>query len=231
MLIPHRIRAITLDLDDTLWPIWPTIERAENLLQQWLAIHAPRAAALNASGHVMREIRAEMNTRRPDLAHDVGALRLEAIRALMDRAQEPAGLAEPAFEVFLAGRHEVQFFPDVLPALGFLAARYPLFSLTNGNADLARVGLAPYFVGGVSARDLGIGKPDPRIFLAAAQALGVQPQEVLHVGDDTVLDILGAQGVGMQTAWANRKEALWPHEGQAPHLEFANFSELCDALR
>ena len=44
-----RIRAITLDLDDTLWPIWPTITRAENVLQAWLADHAPATAALCAA--------------------------------------------------------------------------------------------------------------------------------------------------------------------------------------
>ena len=231
MLNPRRIRAITLDLDDTLWPIWPTIERAEAVLQQWLAIAAPNAAALNASGHVLREIRAEVNTRHPELAHDVGALRREAIRALLLRAGEDPGLTDAAFDIFLAQRHEVQFYPDVLPALEFLAQRYPLVSLTNGNADLARVGLASFFSGAVSARDFGTGKPDPRIFLAAAQMAGAEPHEVLHVGDDTVLDVLGAQGAGMQAAWANRKEALWPHEGSAPELEFASFSELCDALR
>ena len=43
---PDRVRAITLDLDDTLWPIWPTIARAEGALQQWLADNAPATAAM-----------------------------------------------------------------------------------------------------------------------------------------------------------------------------------------
>ena len=37
MLDLSRIRAITLDLDDTLWPVWPTIHRAEQVLSDWLA--------------------------------------------------------------------------------------------------------------------------------------------------------------------------------------------------
>ena len=41
-----RIRAITLDLDDTLWPVWPTIHRAEDVLRAWMDTHAQRAAAL-----------------------------------------------------------------------------------------------------------------------------------------------------------------------------------------
>ena len=44
-----RIRAITIDLDDTLWPIWPTITRAERVLLDWLTHHAPATATLFSS--------------------------------------------------------------------------------------------------------------------------------------------------------------------------------------
>jgi putative hydrolase of the HAD superfamily len=43
------IAAITLDLDDTLWPIEPVIARAEERLDAWLKIHCPRATAAWAS--------------------------------------------------------------------------------------------------------------------------------------------------------------------------------------
>lgn len=231
MLNLGRIRAISLDLDDTLWPIWPTIERAERALHEWLAVNAPMTAALFSSPQALREIRETMGQMRPDLRHDLGALRRESIRLALYRAGEDPLLAEPAFEVFLEQRHHVDLFPDVPPALEFLAQRYPLVSLTNGNAELSRVGLDRFFTAALSAREFGVGKPDPRIFHAAAGALGLTPGEVLHVGDDTVLDVLGARNAGMQTAWANRNEAMWPHEDQSPDFEFFSFSELCDALR
>lgn len=231
MLNLGRIRAISLDLDDTLWPIWPTIERAEKVLHAWLEIHAPMTAALFSSPEALREIRTTMGQMRPDLQHDLGALRRESIRLALYRAGEDPLLAEPAFELFLAERHNVNLFPDALPALEFLAGRFPLVSLTNGNADLARVGLGGFFRAAISAREFGVGKPDPRIFHAAAGALGLDPSQVLHVGDDTVLDVLGARNAGMQAAWANRNEAMWPHEGEAPEIEFYSFTELCDALR
>jgi putative hydrolase of the HAD superfamily len=44
-MIPARIRALTLDLDDTLWPVWPAIQRAEAALHGWLLRHAPATAA------------------------------------------------------------------------------------------------------------------------------------------------------------------------------------------
>jgi putative hydrolase of the HAD superfamily len=237
MLNLGKIRAISLDLDDTLWPIWPTIERAESALHAWLAQHAPATVAICATPAALRELRTHMAQQRPDLQHDMSWLRRESIRLALTRSGEDPALAEPAYEVFFEHRHQVDLYPDVLPALEFLSQRYPLVSLSNGNADLHRVGLAPFFRGAVSAQGFGTPKPDPRIFHAAASLAGVDPSQVLHVGDDTLLDVLGAQGAGMQAAWVNRAEATWPHGGQDgqdgpwPDLEFASFSQLCEALR
>ena len=52
-----RIAAISLDLDDTLWPIWPTIERAERVLHEWLLREAPKTASLLITPGVLRELR------------------------------------------------------------------------------------------------------------------------------------------------------------------------------
>ena len=97
-----RVRAITLDLDDTLWPIWPTIVRAEAVMQTWLAEHAPATAALCLQPGVLRGTRERMASERPDLAHDLSALRRETIRCLLLQAGDDPVLAEPAFEVFFA---------------------------------------------------------------------------------------------------------------------------------
>lgn len=229
MLNLKQIKAVSLDLDDTLWPIWPTIDRAEMVLHEWLVTNAPATGALYASPRALREVRDAMEVQRPDLAHDMTALRRESIRVALASAGDDPLLAGPAFDVFIAERHNVRFFPDALPAVEFLATRYPLVSITNGNAELSRVGLAPYFVASVAALKVGVSKPDARIFQVAAEAVGVQPHEVLHVGDDMVLDVLGARNAGMQTAWVNREQAAWAHV-EKPHLEVADLSGLVDAL-
>lgn len=230
MLDITKIRAISLDLDDTLWPIWPTIERAEKVLHDWLSEFAPMAAALFSSPSALREIRDEMATTRPDLKSDLSALRRESIRLALYRAGENPLLAEQAFEVFFAERQRVTLFADARPALEFLSARFPLVSVSNGNADLARVGLGPFFRASITAREFGVGKPDPRIFLAAAGALDMQPENVLHVGDDATLDALGALNAGMQAAWVNRADHLWPHEME-PHVTLASLIELCELFK
>jgi HAD superfamily hydrolase (TIGR01549 family) len=227
MLDIPRIRAITLDLDDTLWPVWPTIHRAEALLTDWLAQHAPATAALSNQPEVKKTVRAEINARHADRAHDLSFLRLESIRALLLQAGDPGHLAEPAFEVFFAERQRVDLFDDALPALAFWSQRYPVVALSNGNADVHRVGIGQHFHASVSAQSLGVAKPDLRIFVAGAEAAGVAPHEVLHIGDDAHADCVGALAAGMQVAWLNREGHDWSHGDTRPHLEVRDLHALC----
>ena len=230
MLDMTIIKAISLDLDDTLWPVWPVIERAEAALNTWLGRNAPMTAALFANPGARHDIREHIVRSRPELKHNLSAIRREAIRVALYRSQENPLLADEAFEVFFAARHEVTLFDDAVLALEFLSARYPVVALSNGNADIARIGLGPYFQAAISAQAFGVGKPDPRIFHAAAGAVNVQAHQVLHVGDDATLDVLGALNAGMQTAWVNRADHFWAHDA-LPHETVTNLTELCDLFR
>ena len=230
VLDPSRVKALTLDLDDTLWPIWPTIARAEQVLADWLAQHAPATAALGADRQTLRAVREQVGRERPDLAHDLSALRRESIRGLLRQAGDDPALAEPAFEVFFAERQRVELFEDALPALERLSARFPLVALSNGNADMHRVGIGAHFTAAISAREFGVAKPDVRIFHAAAAAAGVAPQAVLHIGDDAHLDGVGALNAGMQLAWVNRHGHPWDHAPLQPHITLSDLRVLCDAL-
>ncbi|WP_066271845.1 HAD family hydrolase [Hydrogenophaga palleronii] len=221
-----RIRAITIDLDDTLWPIWPIIARAEASLSTWLATHAPATAAQWGDPVALREVRNQMHTLRPDLAHDLSALRRESIRLVLQRAGDDPALAEAAFDVFFAERQRVELFEDALPTLEWLAQRYPVIALSNGNADVHRVGIGEHFKGALSAQLFGVGKPDPRIFHAAAEAAGVRAHEVLHIGDDAQLDVVGALGAGMQAAWLNRSGDAWELAPLQPHTTVADLHTL-----
>ena len=225
-----RIRAITMDLDDTLWPIWPTIARAEAVLQAWLDERAPATAALGRDKNTLREVRNQMATLRPDLAHDMSALRRESIRMLLNRAGDDPALAESAFDVFFAERHRVELFEDALPALQGLASRFPVVALSNGNANVHRVGLGEHFHAALSAQGLGVGKPDRRIFHAGAKAANVAPEAVLHIGDDAHLDGLGAIDAGMQFAWIRRDGQAWEHAPRQPHVTLSDLRVLCQML-
>ncbi len=230
MLDIKRIKAISLDLDDTLWPIWPTMERAEKKLHDWLSEHAPMTAAMFSSAATLRDLRNQVLISRPEFKNDLSAVRRESIRLALYRAKDNPLLAEAAYEVFFAARQQVDLYADALPALEYLSSRYPLVSLSNGNADLVRTGVSRFFRAGISAREFGKGKPDPSIFHAAAGAVEVQPAQVLHVGDDVMMDVLGALNADMQAVWVNRSDHPWPHAQKSP-ATVANLMQLCDLLR
>ena len=210
------LQALTLDLDDTLWPVWPAIHRAEAALQGWLREQAPATVAAHDAA-AMRVLREAVLRERPDWVHDLSALRQECIRRALAAAGDDPALAGPAFEVFFAERQRVDLFDDVLPALERLAARWPIVALSNGNADVNRVpGLGRWFHAAVSARDLGVGKPAPVIFAEACRRAGADPARTLHIGDDAALDVDGALDAGLQAAWVCRPSLRAPAAVASP---------------
>lgn len=222
------VKAITLDLDDTLWPIDCVIDRAEAILHAWLEEHAPGVAE-SLPPPSFAAYRRMLALELPAIAHDYTALRREALRrALRDHGADP-DLAATAMEVFLGARNEVEFFPDVLEALARLARRFRIVSLSNGNADLGRIGIDRYFAAVMSARIAGVAKPDARIFHAACARVDVPPDAVLHVGDDPDLDVRGALNAGVKSAWVNRHAKLWPGAPVAT-VEVCDLLALCDLL-
>lgn len=93
------------------------------------------------------------------------------------------------------------------------SASLPFGIVTNGSArqqrKLEHLGLDRLTECIFISEVFGAGKPEPAIFHAAASHLGVAPDACLFVGDHPVNDIVGAQKVGMQTAWLCRGET-WP---------------------
>jgi HAD superfamily hydrolase (TIGR01549 family) len=201
----RQVTALTLDLDDTLWPVRPPLVAAEKTLADWLLAHAPATARGMGPG-AMLALRAQVAAEHPEWAHDLSALRLETIRRALRLHGDDPLLAQAAFDAFFEARHRVAFYDDVLPALERLSARYRLIAVSNGNAEIARVGLGRFFAGSVSARSHGVAKPDASIFIAACAAANAAPHQVLHLGDDPALDIDGALAAGLHAGWISRPD-------------------------
>ena len=220
----QSIRAVTFDLDDTLWDIWPIIARAEQQLHDWLVAHYPRIperfTALN-----LRDLAAEIAEQQPQLAHDRTLLRKQALQ----RAARLAGYrrfeVDRAFAIFFAARNEIVFFEEVLPVLERLAQRYTLAALTNGNADIDRIGLSRLFDFSISAEQIGAAKPAAAMFQAACRKLDMAPSQIVHVGDDPEGDVLGAARAGLRTVWVNRNNRSWPG-GPPADAEIRTLEEL-----
>ena len=223
------VRAITLDLDDTIWPIAPVMIRAESILSDWLREHAPRTAE-RYPAQAMRELRDRIAAERPALAHDFTQQRRLTLEHMLRETGEDIALVAPAFDVFFAARCEVEHYPDSVPALERLAARLPLAALSNGNACLTRIGLIHLFRFQLGAREHGAAKPAASIFHAACAQLGAEPHAVLHVGDDIELDVVGAHRAGLRTCWLNREGQPWPRDDVRPDLVFDSLTGLADWL-
>lgn len=223
------VRAITLDLDDTLWPFAPIGARIEQVLDAWMREHSPVTAQRFPLAQ-MRTLRDRVFSENPQLAHDLGALRrLTLERALRESGGDPA-LADAAYEAFYDARNQVECYPDAIDALARLAAQVPVAALTNGNADLDRIGLGHHFRFNLCAREHGVAKPDASIFHAACTRLDCAPGEVLHVGDHVEMDVLGAARAGLRSCWIDREERDWPHDDVRPDLHFDTLSALADWL-
>jgi len=210
------IRAVCFDLDNTLWDVWPTIMRAEQATYDFLVERYPRITR-RYSVESLRAERERIAREQAHRSHDFTYLRIATLQACAEQVGYGERVGEEAFEVFYRERNKVDFYRDALPVLERLHPRFRLFSLTNGNADLGAIGIARFFEGSFTAREVGALKPDAKMFRHVLDASRLAPQEVMYVGDDPIADIHGARAVGMRPVWLNRDGALWmPAHGAQP---------------
>lgn len=210
------IRAVLFDLDDTLWPIVPVIKRAENLLYEWLKLHAPPVTQ-RVTIESMRQRRQQLMASDPVYQLDLRILRRTVLLEAFADTGLDVRMVDQAMHVFSKARNEVTPFEDVVPTLERLQGRVMLGSISNGVADLHAIGIAHYFQTSVAAYRIGCAKPDAAIFHAACKALDVAPEEALYIGDDPLLDVEGAQKAGLRAAWINRAE-LGPDRALPNHV-------------
>lgn len=224
------IRLITFDLDDTLWPCRPVIRRAEQVVYEWLAEHAPRITRA-MSLEAMSDHRRAFMRAHPELTHDPTLVRLRTLEELMARHGYPASLAGEATAVFRQARNQVTPFDDVIPALRVLRRRFLLVSVTNGNAQVEQTPLAGLFHLDLTSAQVGAAKPDPALFQAALDWAGVLSNKVLHVGDDPERDVLAARRAGIRELWLRRgPQTPWPFiEHPAPKWVLPSLTPLAEA--
>lgn len=130
-------------------------------------------------------------------------------------------------EEYLGGKHlweaELRKLPHVDEVLKALRKKYKLGLITNTVASreehvrlaLRRVNMERYFDVIVTSVDVGLKKPDARIFLTALKAVKVSPNEAVMVGNRVSADVLGGNRVGMKTILFKWNER-YPEEIRSP---------------
>lgn len=205
----RHVKAICLDLDDTLWDLGPVIGRAEQAVHDWFGQHYPRVVECFSVDDI-RALRRRMEAEFPGREHDLPLLRRATFAYVAREAGYADDLADAAFAAFQRVRNDLVPFDDVRPALERLARRGPVVALTNGTADLGVIGLRHYFTAVLMAGDVGAAKPDPRAFLAVCAKLALRPDEILHAGDHPEKDVAAARALGMSAVWVDRGLHGWP---------------------
>ena len=223
------LKVLTIDLDDTLWPCAPPIRLAEAQLLDWFGAVAPEVVGTHDQTS-LREHRMGVMRARPDLAHDVTALRRESLRLVLGDFGYPPGLADEGMAVFMTARNRVEPYPEVAAALRALAGRYCLISVTNGNSDLERTPLRGLFHHSLTAGAVGAAKPDPALFRRALELAGAEPSEALHLGDDPALDVAAAQALGLAAVWVDRFGRDWPAHLPSPDGVVTDLDDFCTWL-
>jgi putative hydrolase of the HAD superfamily len=207
------IRAVLWDVDDTLFD-YTTADRtgmrahllAERLLDRYGSVeealaHWRRITDAQWARFSAGEVSFEEQRR-------------DRVRVFLGRPELTDAEAESWFARYL--RHYESawaLFPDVLPALDALAARYRHAVLSNSSLrvqehKLRLLGVWDRFEAVLCAAELGVSKPEARAFHAACEALGLAPHQVAYVGDHPEIDGRGAAEAGLLSVWIDRAGAV-----------------------
>ena len=137
---------------------------------------------------------------------------------------------EEAYKFFLEERHKVTFYEDVINVLEKLSSQYKLGVLTNGNADVNKLGIGHLFDFSISSMDVKSNKPNKGHFIKARELSQVDFQNTLHVGDHPINDIVGARDLGINTMWFNLNNLNWDVD-ENPPIEFNKWSEFINLVK
>lgn len=97
--------------------------------------------------------------------------------------------------------------------LDYLSEKYPLYIISNGFTEmqylkLASGGINSYFKKVFLSDELGVNKPDKRIFEMALSVVGVSAEDAIMIGDNYDTDILGAMNAGIDQIYYNPKQTM-----------------------
>jgi len=205
------------------------IHKAETTLYEWLGDNYPRITA-QFTREAMRSVRSDVVAEHADKSHDLTFLRKSVLSRVAAQAGYTDDFIDDAFQVFDEVRNSVDIFPEVLPALELLASRFRMIAVTNGNANLDKIGIARFFDDTVTAARAGAAKPARQVFDLAVKIGGASAGQTLHVGDHPLYDVDGARLAGLRTVWVNRTDSDWPDEYPEPDIEVVHLGELAEQL-
>ncbi len=237
----RRYSGFILDADNTVFDFSACERRA---LEQTFGLSLGGAAssgrhrsAAPAAGNALyqayRRINHEVWRELERGSIDQDTLRVKRFQMLLQelgRRGDPRQLSERYLEHFA---RKAYLMPHAAEVLSELSRRVPLVLLSNGIASVQRSrlgisGLQPLFRDILISEEVGLSKPDPRIFHLALQRLGRSRRQVLCVGDSPTADIAGARGAGLDSCWFAYPGMSYPHDQPQPDYVIADLRALLE---
>ncbi|MFW6040656.1 MAG: HAD family hydrolase [Thermoplasmatota archaeon] len=224
-----NIKVISFDGDDTLWDFQKVMIHSLNIVIRELKRVDPIAAErLNIKKLI--DIRERVFSEFKGKVTNLEKIRLESFKESLRKVnRENDELAEMLNKIYLKHRFEdIELYDEVLPTINHLKDKYILGLISNGNSYPERCGLKDIFEFVVFSQDVGVEKPDQRIFNYALKQLDCEKDQIIHVGNSIEDDIIGAEQAGITGVWLNRN--CKKTDGYKPEYEINSLDELQDIL-
>jgi putative hydrolase of the HAD superfamily len=219
----ERLYEATVRIADDRWRAAPTFAYADRMGIWW---GEGLWGEFKGDGDGLRALRDFVPEFRRDVWRD----------ALRDGGVDDADLAADLDDVYRRARRAGEIIdPEAAAVLDDLSRDYQLALVTNGAPDvqrekLGRAALAQHFSVIVISAELGVGKPDRRIFAAALDALGVPADTAVLIGDSLPRDIGGARDAGMRSIWIDRGDVVSKPDDPMPDARVAALSQIRSCL-
>lgn len=224
-----KIKAVTFDLDDTLWPLREVIIHAHKESNNWIIDKFPSMSKVlftEQEQKMWQKLIAKDNS----LRHRLSELRMKVIETLLTENgvsdEDAKTTSKDAFDIFLKLRHDITYFEGTLEVLKSLKEKYTLGVLTNGNASIETLKIDHLFDFYLNAEMVNDSKPGAKMFEEALKITQLSPEEVCHVGDHPDNDVEAAVKLGMKAIWLNLLDADWPEEKQFKPNEIVSWYDL-----
>lgn len=215
-----NIKGIYFDLDDTLCGYWYAVSRGleaafeeqpvnnlstEEIIAVWAAQFREFSKAVKDQNWYKQYL------------EQGGITRTELMRlVLLSQGIDDVERAEALSASYAKHRNaNLKLFPEAEAVLQKLHGKYPMGLITNGPADIQReeietLGIGKYFDHVFIEGEQGIGKPSPKVFHNAQEAMGFEGDELMLVGNSYEHDILPAIRAFWRTVWVRRDTDVPP---------------------
>jgi putative hydrolase of the HAD superfamily len=208
------VKVLSFDLDDTLYDNHPIIISAIKAQQDYLASIDKWQAQ---PGDYWLTCRSEYARLFPEVIDDVTVWRQKALRWGFEQLgiENSDHHAVQAYQAFAKARSNITVDQDVIDLLTQLRTKYKVIAITNGNVDVSQFNLKDSFDLVLQAGPNGKAKPQPDMFITAADTLGVALSEILHIGDSLDSDVQGANLAGCKSVWLENSFSKYQYKGLA----------------